>query len=40
MSPGARLGQKREPALGLEREDDVLELAGLPAVELERGLLA
>ena len=34
-----RLGQKREPALGLDREHDVLQLAGLPAVELEPGLL-
>src|SRR5207253_2237321 len=36
----ARLGQKREAPLGLEREDDVPELAGLAAVPLERGLLA
>ena len=35
----ARLGQEREPALGLEREEDVLELAGAPAVQLKRGLL-
>jgi hypothetical protein len=36
----AQLGQERKPALGLEREDRVRELAGAAAVELERGLLA
>ena len=36
----ARLGQEGEAALGLEREDLVLELAGPAPVELERGLVA
>jgi hypothetical protein len=35
-----RLGQEREAALGLEREELVLELAGLAPVELETRLVA